>query len=415
MPESAKPKLLYLTRRWPGRTGGGAIMRSGILVEALSASYNVHLLVVHSGGPHLGNASDCQPWCRRIEHCPVEDFQRPDYRGVSWIGGSSLLLAAERASPLVFLENFVTPEAVAVAAQPYRDVSFDVVHVSRLAMAGFAEPYLSLPAARRPRLTLDLDDFESKTHRRIAALYSAAGHTERAEIHSLEASKHERLERGWLPRFDELWVCSNSDVREIQAAYGLSTLRYVPNAVRIPSHPRPANAGGIPTLFFIGLLDYFPNQDALACFHSEILPLLRRRFGRPFRFLLAGSGSPPIVKRLAAEPEVVVAGAVPEVDSFYDDADVVIVPLRAGGGTRIKILEAFSFRKPVVATPLAAEGLEVMHGRELLIADSAAAFAEDCAALLEDAELRASLAQRAFDFVIARHSLESLTALLQRS
>jgi glycosyltransferase involved in cell wall biosynthesis len=279
-------------------------------------------------------------------------------------------------------------------------------------MAGFAEPYLTLPAGRRPYMTLDLDDIESKTHQRIAALHGGAGSEARARIHALESGKHHRLEREWLPRFDELWVCSQSDRAEVQSAHSLSTVRFVPNAVRIPAHPRPTAPPHVPTLFFIGMLDYFPNEESLGYFGREVLPLLRQRLSRPFRLLIAGAGKSEIVDRLGEEPEVELAGTVPDVAPYYDQADVVIAPIRAGGGTRIKILEAFSYRTPVVATPLAAEGLEASHGRELMLADTPGAFAESCAALLESADLRARLAERAFEFVTARHSLEALIELL---
>ncbi len=107
-------------------------------------------------------------------------------------------------------------------------------------------------------------------------------------------------------------------------------------------------------------------------------------------------------------------GEVPDVAPYYDGADVVIAPIRAGGGTRIKILDAFSFHKPVVATPLAAEGLHVTDGVELLLGGSPAEFAGACAALLANQDLRANLARRAFDFVRSRHRLESLTNLFAR-
>lgn len=141
--------------------------------------------------------------------------------------------------------------------------------------------------------------------------------------------------------------------------------------------------------------------------------MLRRRFPRPFRLLIAGAGESELVNRLGEEPEVELAGMVPDVAPYYDQAGAVIAPIRAGGGTRIKILEAFSYRKPVVATSLAAEGIEAAHGRELLLADSPAAFADSCAALLGNADLRAALAEKAYDFVTARHSLEALTEILR--
>jgi glycosyltransferase involved in cell wall biosynthesis len=414
MTSSARPKLLYLTRRWPARTGGGTAMRSGILVEALAHSYEVYVLVVNSGGIARCGTTDCLTWCKRAEYCAVDQLQNPAYRGLTWRGDPNRLLAAEFASPLAFLESLATPDAVHVAARVYDGLSFDTVHISRLCMAGFAEPYLRLPEEIRPRMVLDLDDIESKTHLRLADLHRAAGNSIHAQIHSIEAEKHFWLEREWIPRFDEVWVCSQADRVEIQTSHAHPCVATVPNAVRIPGRPAMKASSGPPVLFFIGHLEYFPNEDALLHFQSEILPLIRKCFGRPFRFVVAGAGVSRVPARLSTEPEVVVMGEVPQVAPYYEDADVVIAPIRAGGGTRIKILEAFSFRKPVVATPLAAEGLQVSHAVELLLANSPAEFAQACTDLFQSCELRESLGQRAFEFVTSRHSLERLTAMLSR-
>lgn len=389
-------------------------MRSGMLVEALAASYDVHLLVVNQGGVTVRGERDSLAWCKRVEYCPVDQVQNTAYRGLSWRGDPERLLAAELASPLVFLENAATPEAIDMAAQDYGEVQFDTVHISRLSMAAFAEPYLRLPERIRPRMVLDLDDIESKTHLRLAELHRTSGSSIYAQIHSIEAEKHLRLEREWLPRFDEVWVCSEADRVEVQATHTHAGAVTVPNAVRIPHAPLAQPSGRLPTLFFIGHLEYFPNEEALVHFQSEILPLIRRRFGRPFRFVVAGAGASEVPARLGTEPEIEVVGEVAEVAPYYEEADVVIAPIRAGGGTRIKILEAFSFRRPVVATSLAAEGLHVSDGVELLLADSPAEFARACTELLQSSEMRASVARRAFDFVSSRHSLESLTGIVGR-
>jgi glycosyltransferase involved in cell wall biosynthesis len=361
-------------------------------------------------------AEDCLDWCKRVEHCPVDEIPNTPYHGLNWFSDSERLLAVERESPLTFLENCASPEAVEMAARVYENERFDVVLISRLNMAAFADPYLSLPKSSRPYTVLDLDDIESKTHLRIAELHRTAGSSIYRQIHLLEADKHLLREREWLPRFDEVWVCSDIDRAELQTSYARGNVITVPNAVRIPAANETRRSAKPPTLFFIGYLGYFPNDDALRYFHSEILPLIRESYGRPFRFLLAGAGASDsqAPARLSKEPEVEFVGEVQEVAPYYEEADVVIAPIRAGGGTRIKILEAFSFRKPVVATSLAAEGLRVSHDKELLLADSPAEFAQACTTLLQSSALRADLAERAFQRVKAHYSLESLTDLLHR-
>ena len=415
MMPGCKPKLLYITRRWPARTGGGTVMRGGILIEALAATHDVYALIVNSGGVPEDRRMDCAEWCKRVEYCRVDEVQHEAYRGLRWRGDPENLLAAELASPLTFFESTASDEAVAMAAKVYEDVAFETVHISRLHMAAFARPYLASRNGTRPRrITLDLDDIESKTHARLAGLHRSAGNSVYARIHTIEAEKHLRLEREWIPRFDEVWVCSDEDRTELEANHRHAAAVTIPNAVRIPGTAPPQRSARLPTLFFIGNFAYFPNEDALLFFLSAILPLIRKRLGRPFRFVIAGAGVSDVPSRLSVEPEVVVAGEVPDVAPYYDGADVVIAPIRAGGGTRIKILEAFSFHKPVIATPLAAEGLHVTHGVELLLGSSPAEFAGACAALLANQGLCADLARRAFDFVRSRHSLESLTSLFAR-
>ena len=99
---------------------------------------------------------------------------------------------------------------------------------------------------------------------------------------------------------------------------------------------------------------------------------------------------------------------VTDISICYHATNAVVIPLRAGGGTRIKLLEAFAHRRPVVSTMIGAEGLHVTHGEHLLIADSAADIARECLRLMTDCKLASALVARAFDFVTAHHSFEAV-------
>jgi glycosyltransferase involved in cell wall biosynthesis len=164
-------------------------------------------------------------------------------------------------------------------------------------------------------------------------------------------------------------------------------------------------------MLFIGALSYAPNQDAVRWFLAEILPALRA--ATPCELLVAGRHAPESLRALlASSPGVVFLGPVEYAASAYQDAHLVVAPLRAGGGTRLKILEAFALGRPVVATPLAAEGLEITPGRHALLADRAADFAAACAKLAADADLRRALAAQAREWIAARHSPSALAAPL---
>jgi glycosyltransferase involved in cell wall biosynthesis len=167
-------------------------------------------------------------------------------------------------------------------------------------------------------------------------------------------------------------------------------------------------------LLFIGTLNYPPNEDAVGHFCSDILPLIRRKFLHPVRIRIVGAvPSPGIVLLSRRYPDVEVVANVPDLAPYYAEADVVIVPLRAGSGTRIKILEAFSFGRPVVSTTIGAEGLALKNREQLLIADEPEAFAGACVELLEDPALCARITKSAQTWLLAHHSLDRVTGVIR--
>ncbi len=188
----------------------------------------------------------------------------------------------------------------------------------------------------------------------------------------------------------------------------------MPNGVRLPAIREEDVERASPfTLLFVGNLGYYPNEDAAAFLCSEVLPRLHAVARRPFRILIVGPGGSQRLRAAATHPDVTVTGWAPDLSAYYREADAVVVPLRAAGGTRIKILEAFSYRRPVVSTGVGAQGLEVDHGTHLLIADTADGIAEHCARLMHTPGLGRQLAERAFELVTAKHSPARIRELLR--
>ncbi|MGH6944664.1 MAG: glycosyltransferase family 4 protein, partial [Geminicoccaceae bacterium] len=235
-----------------------------------------------------------------------------------------------------------------------------------------------------------------------------------------EAVKYERLEDAYLPRFDVVYTASEDDRAALARRYGSAgRFVHVPNAVRIPAGAPAKRAGGGPFTFLcVGTLNYYPNEDAALLLCRDVLPLVREqagRGGREVRLVIAGALPSAAVRALAETPGVLVMADVPDLAPLYRDADVVVAPLRAGGGTRIKILEAFSHRRPVVTTTIGAEGLDVRHGEHLLIANTPAALADACVELLRRPERACAMAQRAFTLVRSAYGFEHVQELIRRT
>ena len=179
----------------------------------------------------------------------------------------------------------------------------------------------------------------------------------------------------------------------------------VANGYPAVAHPvgRPT-VGTPPTVLFQGLLRYPPNIDAARWLAGEIGPSLRAQVP-DVEIRLVGD-HPPELDDLDDPPRVAVTGRVPDMAAELARADVVVVPVRYGSGTRLKILEAFAQRVPVVSTPLGAEGLGAVDGVHLLLGDTAAALADACARLLRDLPLRQELVSRAHSLFVEHFQSE---------
>jgi glycosyltransferase involved in cell wall biosynthesis len=202
---------------------------------------------------------------------------------------------------------------------------------------------------------------------------------------------------------DAVVVCSELDRQRL----GVPNATVVPNIYRAPVHPAgKVRVGTPPTVSIIGQMHYAPNADGVTFFVREVLPELRSLVpGVQVRLI----GEPDdAVRGLGEVPDVTVTGLVPDITEELARADLAAVPIRFGGGTRIKILEAFAHCIPVVSTTVGAEGLDATDGEHLLIADDAGSFARRCAELLTDERRREALTTAAHAHWQQRFTNEAL-------
>jgi len=248
-----------------------------------------------------------------------------------------------------------------------------------------------------PKL-LDFGDMDSQKwllYARYRALPLAAGFW-------LEGWKLERTERN-LARAFELCTCTTREELETLRGYGANTdTDWFPNGVDAQYFSPTTAAYDPDRICFVGRMDYFPNQQAVNWFCTTVLPLIRERCPRA-KLLIVGAEPPRSITALAANG-IVVTGTVPDVRPLVQSAAVTVAPLIIARGTQNKILESMAMGVPVVASHVAARGVDAEPGRHMLAADSPQDFATAVLKLLEQPTERRRLADAGRNRVLSNHS-----------
>jgi glycosyltransferase involved in cell wall biosynthesis len=403
---SAKPALLFVAPAFPAMAGNGLAMRLGVFLEAYARRFQVSLVVLPAAGESA--SGPLSPFIQRHAHRVVvlshDQIMHPLFRLIVRQRNPDVRRVAWRAYPWpqpLFYDPIGTRELLAGLLGGQR---FALVHASRSYMAPLVEAYLG-----KARCILDLDEDDGRTLRRIAQRLRANGEDAHAADQDADALKFDKLTDDYLPRFDLILVASETEQAALNQRYPQAIIGLAPNAIR----PAPLLGAMAPDgrpvaaidFLMVGNLSYYPNADAAMFFCREVLPRLGSAAGSP-RLTILGSAPSPAVLALGEQPGVTILANVPDVSPYYAAARLAVVPIRAGGGSRIKILEAFAHGRPVVSTRIGAEGLAVVDGRHLLIADTADDFATATARLLADPALAGRLVQEARLLVEARYGFE---------
>lgn len=282
------------------------------------------------------------------------------------------------------------------AAQP-----FDLLHIEWT-------PYASHAGADLPPMVIASHNLEAHIWRRRAEV---ASNPAARLFFASQARKMERFEGRAFRR--ARWVTTvSAGEREVAGQWGAARTSVVANGVDLDQfqpRPEPPVAG---RLLFLGALDWFANQDAVEYCVQQMLPRIRLRF--PGAHLQIVGRRPPAAwrRQLATQPGVELVGEVDDVRQWLAQAAVVLVPLRIGGGSRIKILEALAMEKAVVSTSVGAEGLELRDGLHLLLADVPEQFAQLAAQLLAAPAQAARLGRAGASLVAERYSWDAAAAAL---
>lgn len=281
-----------------------------------------------------------------------------------------------------------TPAAVAAVEQALSAESFDVV------VFDFVHAAVLRPASLKGATVCFTHNVEAEIFERHAKTAASAP---LRWLWASQAAKMRRFEREALARFTRVVAVSERDAKMFEKNDGLKTARAIPTGVDLDFFSWQAPAGGAPTVVFTGSMDWEANVDGIRFYIDEVWPRVRAQV--PHAQLRVVGRHPPVSLTQRNVPGVSFTGFVDDVRDHVRDAQAFVIPLRVGGGTRIKAFEAMAMGLPVVSTSIGIEGLDVDHGTHFLRADGAEALADATLRLIADDALRQKLSRAARSLV----------------
>ena len=414
--------ILIVTRHPPSIYSGTAL-RLLNLIKPLAERHQFTVIaqINQIDQPILEHADR---YCHFIPVSPLK-YSPPRSRGywrlVTW--RQALLDANPR-----IVNEFYSPLIQQVVAKQLLCGSFDIIHVQQLTMAKYLPRKKILPSI------LDVDDLWSKLFPRLSQLsaFKASANNETGAqnqarqrfthrfLDYLDSKKIPIYEKRILRRFDICLAISPEDERIIQGLAPNTWTTIIPNGVdckyfdkdlSYEKQPVPEKS---PVILFTGTMSWLPNVDAVRYFSHDILPIIRQQFPDA-QFVIAGNRPAPDVQKLAEDPGITVTGFVKDIRPFIAGCTVFVVPLRAGAGSRLKILEALAMSKPVVSTMIGAEGLQVTPWKDILIADDPAQFADLIINVINNPDLSKPIGENGHKLVTAQYDWSIIAKRLEQT
>jgi glycosyltransferase involved in cell wall biosynthesis len=383
-------KILWLSNLFLHPTTKGGQIRSLEMLRCLSRRHDIHYVAYQDPGVREGLARAGE-YSAAAYACPASPSRRFTPRFFAEVVRNLV------SSAPVQVDRRRSADMRRLLEELLREHRFDAM------VCDFLTPSVNAP--RLEDWVLFEHNVETLIFRRYAAV--ARNLPGRWYLRS-QAERLFRYERDVCRRVRRVIAVSEADARILREEFGVERVSVIPTGVNLEYLRRPPEVQPTADLVFTGSMDWLPNIDGIESFAAEVLPSIRKR--RPQTTLaVVGRDPSPAIRRLAErDPSIQVTGTVPDVRPHLWGAKVAIVPLRIGGGTRLKIYESMAAGTPVVSTTIGAEGLDVQPSETILLADTAADFADRCVDLLESEAERNRIAVAARRLMEERFSWEKV-------
>lgn len=390
-------KILWVKSDFLHPTTRGGQIRTLEIVKRLHTRHEVHY-IAYEGAGQMEGLERAHEYCTKAYPVPHEV---PPHASLKFVGQ----LAANAFSSLpLALSRYCSPAMRQRIATVSKSVHFDNTVCDFLAMAPNFE---SLSNA-----VLFQHNVETMIWRRHAA---TAPDPIRKLYFGSQARRMFNWERRMCRSAGRVIAVSPQDAALMRELFGVAKVSPIPTGVDVEFFRRPPpQVSPRADLVFLGAMDWMPNIDGVQYFVQEILPLIRKRL--PACTLAVVGRSPSAAVRALAERDsaIQVTGTVPDVRPWLWGSQVSVVPLRIGGGTRLKIYESMAAGTGTVSTRVGAEGLDVSHPSNIRLADTPSEFAAQCIELLENSQERERLATEALNMVTASFSQDVVVAEFER-
>ena len=398
-------KILWLKTELLHPVDKGGKIRSYYMLKELKRSCHITYLTLDDGTADNKARELANEYCHELVCVPHRQREK-------FTAGFYVELLLNLASELPYaIKKYESPamrhEITARVAQG----SFDVL------VCDFLAPAVNVPSGLNCRSVLFQHNVEAMIWKRHYDVQTNVA--KRAYLYR-QWQKMRAFEAKSCLQFDSVVAVSREDRELMQQQYGVDQIYDVPTGVdteyfrpsgRLTSQPK--------NLVFTGSMDWLPNEDAIRYFTAQIMPLIEHAVPGVTLTVVGRNPYPSLVELSKRDPSVVVTGRVEDVRPFMEEAAVYIVPLRIGGGTRLKIYEAMAMEKAIVSTSIGAEGLPVTDGKDILLADTPEAFAEAVVSLIRQESSAAELGKQAAAKVRERFGwdtvAESFSEICQRT
>lgn len=393
-------EILFVSAHLPNMNGIGSEKRAWAHLLALACLGNVHLVVLSNG--KNSHQNDLGAVSEFVDSAQVVEFIHHNL-DLSMIPGMTYIkeycFAKRKQIHLDSLSEIKLSEI-------FKKYNFDLIFCFRWQSAWLIRDYLALPAPYF-KTVVDLDDIDSKAMERRLAIDGETLGKEIKEIHKLWIKRQRKIEKVLSTKVNLLIVCSENDSYELQNRFNKPSVFALPNCIDVPMQHKINSIDNrdVVTILFVGTMSYSPNEDAVAYFCEEILPsLIDEIKDIALVFKIVGFSPSQRVLDLHNGKTVIVTGGVESISEYYRDADIVVCPIRHGGGTRIKILEAMGYGLPIVSTVIGAEGIEVEHTKNIILCATTDEFKQSCLDLIANREYQRFLGSNGRDLVIEKYS-----------
>lgn len=374
-------RILWLKTELLHPIDKGGKIRTYNMLKELKREHHVAYLTLDDGTADKNAREQASQYCQELICIPHQHRAK-------FTPGFYSELALNLISPLPYaIKKYESKAMRAVIEERLRSETFDVL------VCDFLAPAVNVPDDLPCPSVLFQHNVEAMIWKRHYEVQ--ANRAKKAYLYG-QWRKMLRFESKMCGRFDTVVAVSAEDREQMRQQYSVSTVFDVPTGVDTKFF-RPSGKEKIEphNVVFTGSMDWLPNEDAIRYFTEQIMPLVKQSVPDLTLTVVGRNPFPGLIELSKREPSIIVTGRVEDVRPYMERAAVYVVPLRIGGGTRLKIYEAMAMEKPIVSTTIGAEGLPLTNGVELILADTVESFAKSIVKVLADETLARRLGQQA--------------------